>query len=236
MLKKIKPVAKRKTRIASIPPAAERTYDGELPESAEDWRDGLVLVPIADRPDAAQFPKCHPGGVPPETYYVFDPKVSRCVYMLSRDAQSVSIAWDTDRDGRYFLRARRDLLCPRYVEYSYDHTNAFIAGEHWSHSHPNYRGSLSGKDIGTYEDYQSPKTRALGRKKRLEKPSKATKRIGGDMKPVVTKSAPKKRLGGKKTTDDIMQDRAALDNAAEDAAKELSAAFGSKKRLRKAKQ
>lgn len=228
-----KPTRKRRT---STPPDAEQMYDGPLPKSTRKHEGTLYLVPLADAPDAPQFPKCNPQGVPPETYYVFDKSVMRCRHMISYDAHGVGIAWDTDRDSRYFLRNGRPLLAPRYVEYSYDHSNAEKAGEWWSHSHPNYRGSLSGKlSIGTYDDYSTPKTRAEARRKAAGKPSPALKRIGGVMKPEITKRAPAKRLGGSKTTDEVMTDRSKLDKAAQSAADDLSASFG-KKKLRKAKR
>ena len=199
------------------------------------YRDGLVLVLVTDAPDVAQFPKCNPKGIPPETFYVFDPEKKRCVHMLSFDAHGIGIAWDTDRDGRYFLRTGRALLAPRYVEYSYDYSNAEKAGEHWSHSHKNYRGSLSGRlDIAAYENYSSPRTRADDRRKAAEKPSAGPKRIGGATRPATTQKPLRKRLGGGATKAEHIEGGAALDKAAADAADAMTKNFG-KKKLRKAR-
>lgn len=227
-------VLKKKKRTAlakpSIPPVAERVYTGPLPKHKK-YRDDLILIAVADAPDAEQFPKCNPAGIPPETFYAFDTGKKRCAHMVSYDAHGVGIAWDTDRDGRYFLRVGRDLLAPRYIEYSYDYANAEKAGEHWSHSHPNYRGSLSGKlDVGAYKDYSSPRTRADARRK----PLSATKRIGGTTKPSAARKPLRKSLGGGATTTAHMEGGAVLDQAAEKAAESMTQGFG-KKKLRKAK-
>lgn len=223
--KRLKPISKSR----SAPPVAEQVYEGELP-SATEYRDGLLMVSLDSAPDVPQFPKCDPKGVPPKTFYVFDPEKGRCVHMLSFDAYDIGIAWDTDRDGRYFLRARRALLCPRYVEYSYDASEVIKAGGYWSRSHPNYSGTLSASvSPGVYADYQSPRTRADARKKPL-------KRSGSLTRPRTlpkAADAPRKRLGGRKTTDHDINDQAATDQAAREAAADLTASFG-KKKLRKA--
>lgn len=221
---------KKRTRTVkrSTPPAAEQVYTGPLPKSATGWRDSLILVPVEDAPEAPCFVPVNPLGVPPETYYVFDSSLQRVVYMMSRDAQGVSIAWDTDREGRYFLRAKRALICPRFVEYSYDTTNALLAGESWTYSHPNYKGSLGGKlpEKG-YKDYSSPRTRAAARKpdviRKIEETA-AAKRASKRIKPLPVRKTVSK--AAESNAERLMSDKGALDQAAQKAADDLTKAYG----------
>lgn len=139
-------------------------YDGDLPDSAEELREGMYLIPITD-PVAAEHPLAFPPvdgkAVPPDTFYAFDESTSRVEFMYSMDAQNIGIAWDVDRDGRYFARLgyrhgeRVKLQCPRFVEYSYDCSNAIVAGEEWHRNHRNYMGSLNHRS-GGYPDRSAP--------------------------------------------------------------------------------
>lgn len=192
--KKKLPVKRRSSnkQVAEVPKSATPKYDGPLPKSAQDYRDDLKLVPLKDRPDHRAFPAVNPLGVPPETYYVFDPADQRCSHMVSMDPMSESwLAWDSDRDGRYFTRVPRPLLCPRSIEYSYDSSVAQMNGEYWSHSHKSYLGSLSGTvDAEPYT--QTPQTRREARTAKSggktgglsrKAPAKTTPSPGGGLKP-----------------------------------------------------
>lgn len=187
---------KKKTPVVKTrpvgPTAADRVFDGELPEGGEYLRDGIYLVHYRDAPkNEIAFPPVDTKGVPPETYYAFDESTKRVEFMYSVDAFGVGIAWDTDRDARYFARLGRNkygerlkLQCPRYVEYTYDCSNALKAGEHWSHSHPNYSGSLRHRK-GGYPDRATPSVPAT-----RKKPSEAAS--GGILTPSTRPALPRK--------------------------------------------
>lgn len=232
--KKKLPVKKRSSskQVAEVPKSATPKYDGPLPKSAQDYRDDLKLIPLDDRPDHRAFPKVNKLGVPPETYYVYDPADRRCSHMVSLDPQSQSwMAWDSDRDGRYFTRVPRPLLCPRSIEYSYDTSVAMMNGEYWSHSHKNYLGSLSGR-VEAEPYTQTPQTR---REARTAKPAAKT---GGLSRKAPAKSAalgaglkPKRTLTPKRrdADSDILSngslDRGRLQSQAENLADDYDRMF-----------
>lgn len=115
------------------------------PEGTLPYRDGLVLLPYSEAPlTDSHFVPINPLGVPPKTFYVLNLEERRAVHMVSQDEDGTYVAWDTDRDFRYFMRARNPLVCPRSIEYIYDASVAIKAGENWGPSHPNYRGTLTG--------------------------------------------------------------------------------------------
>lgn len=123
------------------------TYDGRLPKSAvpHHAEANLALIPIQDAPGDEHFVPVDETRVPPETYFVFDVRTNQIVHMVSQCGHSL-IAWDTDREGRYFRSPRKQpLVCPRSVEYSYDSARAFENGEDWSPVHPDYKGTLSSR-------------------------------------------------------------------------------------------
>lgn len=208
-----------------------RPYDGPEPKGRE-YRDDLILVSVEDAPDDPAFPKLQKGANPPETYYAYNTKTHRCEHMLSFDVFDIGIAWDMDYSGRYFTRCERNLRCPRSVEYSYDASNAIKAGEWWSHSHPNYRGSLSSRMDGSATQ---PDHRLAPRAKRPLQRNTAPKTTV-QTSPVVsgngtTPTKPKKSLRRKvEPESDLLTDKGldqrALDENAKSMSEDLAGKFG----------
>jgi len=231
MLKKKRLVKKSRSRSSSL--KATEPFDGPVPKGDE-WRDGLILVLPEDAPDDPNFPKLQKGCYPPETYYAFNPETMRTECMVSYDAYGVGISWDMDRSMRYFLRCVRPIACPRFVEYSYDASNALKAGEHWSHSHANYRGSLSGEAaLGAQPDH-----RVAPRSKKKLGTRKATVTTGSSK---TTKSLSKRPLSRPQTDeqpadDTLLHDKGKMDAAAADMSASLSQQFGKKPLKRKVRR
>ncbi|QZE10848.1 hypothetical protein SEA_CHISANAKITSUNE_82 [Gordonia phage ChisanaKitsune] len=230
--KKKLPVKKRSItkKNIEVPKIATPKFDGRLPKSAKEYRDDLMMIPVADRPDHPTFPRVNPKGVPPETYYVYDPEDQRCTHMVSLDPISNSwLAWDSDRDGRYFTRVPRPLLCPRSIEYAYDTSVAQLAGEHWSHSHKNYLGSLSGRiDAEPYT--QTPQTRKMARTAPSAAKTTGLSRKGAAAKPATPPLKPKRSLKPREADSDLLNskglDRKRLQSTAEDLVKDYDRMFG----------
>lgn len=232
------PTKKRKSLKRSTPTDAKpvqkatEPYDGPVPEGTE-YRDDLILVSIADAPDHPMFPKLGKDAYPPETFYAYNTKTHRTEHMLSYDAYNTGLAWDMDYSGRYFLRVERGLRCPRFIEYCYDSAKAQKAGEHWSHSHDDYKGSLSTRLSGSASQ---PDRRLAPRAKRSlqrhtgAKTGSLTKRPVAPM-PEPTPARPKRSLKRRAEPEsnlltDKGLDRRALDENAKSLSEELAGKFG----------
>ena len=216
------------------------TYDGDLVVETHGWYEdddltdytaGFTLVHMSDAPDHPAFPKLD--RVPPSTFYAFDEDAKRVSHLVSFDMRRTALAWDMDDSGVYFLRCKRALVAPRYVEYCWDSSRALAAGEEWNFHHKDYKGSIR---IPHKEPHELIPPR----------PTQRRQPVAPAPKPL-----PKKRLSKlpKKDFDatpdhdmirgDGSVDKAALDAAASDVASKLVSSFGAtkkKKKLRKFKK
>jgi hypothetical protein len=213
-----KTLPKTKVKVSRMP------FEGEVHGIPHPTRKGITLVHYDDAPtDRKFFPLIDPKGVPPKTYYAFDDESRRVTHLVSIDALGVLVSWDCDREFRYFTQARNPIRAPRSIEYMYDHSNAIAAGETWSHSHPNYTGSLASRRPVT-ERFVSKKVEIP-----THRPSRASRAESAP-------AAPPKKLLRKKGAGDILTDKgldtAKLDTAAEDMAARATAALTRKKPLR----
>lgn len=212
---------------------AHTPYDGDVPDG-EAWRDGLILIAPGDAPDHPQFPKLETGYNPPKTFYAFNPETMRTECMVSFDAFGISIAWDMDRSSRYFLRSLKPLMCPRFVEYSYDTSAALKAGEYWSHSHKNYRGSLQGEKPVVQPDHRKA---PRGSKKLTPRKAVVTGKGGKVTEPAKSEASkrPLRRPQAEEqpVDDQLLHDRGKMDAAAAGISASLSGKFGSGEPKRK---
>lgn len=211
-------------------------YFGDLDHTVDHpTREHLVMVPVDKAPNDPHFPKVSKL-VPPETYYVFDPDIHEVVHMCSIDATGTPLAWDTDRDGRYFRQARRPLIAPRAIEYCWDASRAFAAGDDWWPGHRDYRGTLGSRREapGTYTDFNSASTRKAARQGKTpltpKKPLTPKQTAApGAKKPLGLKRKPVDD-GGILTASGVDHDK--LRSAAEDVAAKYDDMFsGAKKKL-----
>lgn len=209
-------------------------------------RPTIMLVPAMEAGLDKYLPPVALDRCPPETYYAVD-KESRTVQsMVSVDADGIHLAWDIDREGRYFLRVRRPLIAPRSVEVVYDQARVIReeGKDAWTQSHKDWLGSLSGHVKG---DEPYPDRRTPGR---VERPSESLSGPSKTLKPLTSKkplpkvskapvaNLPKKRLPLKtaKVEDDgILSgagvDQKKLNSAASNMADKYADAFPAPKRL-----
>lgn len=213
------------------------TYDGELVTDTHDWYDDddlteytaqFTLVHMDDAPDHPAFPKLD--RVPPSTFYAFDENTKRVNHLVSFDMKRSALAWDMDDSGVYFTRCKRGIVAPRYVEYCWDSSHAFMAGEEWNIHHKDYRGSIR-RPKKEPQDLIPPRP--------TEKKQWSTATTKPEHKPLPKKKLVKKHFDATPDHDmikgDGSVDKAALDAAATDVASKFASSFG-KKKLRKFKK
>lgn len=147
-------------------PMPDECFVGGIPHPN---RSGFTLIPALADGIPNYLPPVDLDQVPPDTYYVVDDSTRMVTSMASIDAQDVLVAWDIDREGRYFLRVRRALMCPRAIEHFYDRARVEVeeGKEAWNRGHPDWNGSLTAKlrTPSRYDDYNSPATREVARKR-----------------------------------------------------------------------
>ena len=222
----MKKLLRKKDRVTSTPTADRHMFTGLLPKGKpHPTVDDLVLIHHTKAPkDRNAFPAVTEL-VPPDTYHVFSKSLKRVVYMASIDALGTLLAWDTDKDGRYFMSGRA-LIAPRFIEYCWDSSVAIAAGEKWDIHHRDYYGTLASKPAPSK---LSPPISSGCRQPKRQEP----------VKPPATQPAkPLKRLAKATVDTDILKggvlDQGKLNSAAHDVADKYANAFPAPvKKLRK---
>lgn len=236
-------------RLAKIPKVGKYRRDpftGAYESEPHPHVDTWVLIHHEDLPDIHWFPPVDAERVPPETFFVFDTESKTILHMASRDAHGVLVAWESDRDGRYFLRVRKPMWCPRSIELFYDRARVEVAEgkEAWHAGHKDWHGSLSRTEKPDDTPWVPP-TRTV-RTEPAASPTGAFKGVGGLRRrsekgaasiadnapkkalPKVRKSLPKRKPvddGGILTSSGL--DQRKLTTAADDMAGKYANAFPS---------
>ena len=157
------------------------------------------LVPVADRPDHAAYPKVNLTRCPADNYYAVEPNLRKPMQMVTVLPDGLCLGWAYCGECKAWWGkcvCSNGISPPRSVEYIFDKHQAQAAGEEWNYLHDNYRGSLS-------------RNARLKRQKALEGRGRGGRRI----EPAQATTTASKRLIKRGSTTDTQPPRKTLKRA-----------------------